>query len=76
MSDDKNFLTYNQQMRRLRNKKHIECNGSQHKEILVRAGCFNIINGYKNPFVCDTTPAGEHIYIPGTSITQIYTVKK
>lgn len=50
-SDDKFFLTYNQQMRKLRNDKHLVCTGSPHKRILVRAGYFNIVNGYKNPFI-------------------------
>lgn len=38
MNDDKFFLTYNQQMKKLRNDKHILCNGSSHKKILVRTG--------------------------------------
>ena len=50
MSEDKYFLTYNQQMRKLRNDKNILCKGSTHKKILVRAGYFNIVNGYKTPF--------------------------
>ncbi len=37
MNKDKYFLTYNQQMRKLRNDKNIICNGSSHKKILVRA---------------------------------------
>lgn len=49
MENDKLFLTYNQQMRKLRNDKGIICQGSSHKKILIRAGYFNIINGYKNP---------------------------
>lgn len=32
MNDDKFFLTYNQQMRKLRNDKHISCAGSSHKK--------------------------------------------
>nr|DAY90023.1 MAG TPA: hypothetical protein [Caudoviricetes sp.] len=32
MNEDKLFLTYNQQMRKLRNDKHIECKGSGHKK--------------------------------------------
>lgn len=51
MKNDKFFLTYNQQMRKLRNDKNIICNGSLDKKILVRAGYFNIVNGYKNPFI-------------------------
>lgn len=76
MSDDKFFLTYNQQMRKLRNDKHILCNGSSHKKILVRAGYFNIINGYKNPFISGQDSNGSHSYISGTSISQLQAVKK
>ncbi len=76
MPDDKFFLTYNQQMRKLRNDKHILCNGSSHKKILIRAGYFNIINGYKNPFISGQDPCGNHYYISGTSISQFQAVKK
>lgn len=76
MSENKNFLTYNQQMKKLRNDKKIDCENSPHKNILVRAGYFNIINGYKTPFICDTDPSGKHIYLPNTSIEQLYVVKK
>ena len=75
MREDKLFLTYNQQMRKLRNDKNIICDGSNHKKILVRAGYFNIINGYKSPFVSGTDESGNHIYISGTSITQLQAVK-
>ena len=51
MNNDKYFLTYNQQMRKLRNDKKISCVGSADKKILVRAGYFNIVNGYKNPII-------------------------
>lgn len=76
MSDDKYFLTYNQQMRKLRNDKQIICNGSAHKKILVRAGYFNIVNGYKNPFISGQDNHGNHSYISGTSINQLQSVKK
>lgn len=76
MADEKSFLTYNQQMRRLRDVKSIECEGSPHKQILVRAGYFNIINGYKTPFICDTDAKGNHVYLPNTSIEQLYVLKK
>ncbi len=75
MDNNKEFLTYNQQMKKLRGNKKIDCNGSNHKKILIRAGYFNIINGYKNPFVSGTVD-GKHRYIPGTSIDQIYMVKQ
>lgn len=74
-TDDKVFLTYNQQMKKLRSDKKIVCNGSAHKRMLVRAGYFNIINGYKSPFTCGTDDSGNHQYIPDTSIEQIYKVK-
>lgn len=76
MHDDKVFLTYNQQMRRLRNDKKMQCNGSSDKKILVRSGYFNIVNGYKSPFVSGIDSNGKHFYIRGTSINQLYAVKK
>jgi len=76
MADEKNFLTYNQQMRKLRNDKGIDCKGSDHKKILIRAGYFNIINGYKNPFIRGTDANGNHMYLPDTNIEQLYEVKK
>lgn len=76
MRDDKLFLTYNQQMKKLRNDKHMICEGSGHKKILVRAGYFNIINGYKSPFVRGEDSSGNHIYVPDTNITQLQAVKK
>lgn len=71
MKDDKLFLTYNQQMRKLRNDKHIDCAESNHKKILIRAGYFNIVNGYKTPFISGQDANGNHIYISGTSISQL-----
>lgn len=76
MANDKDFLTYNQQMRKLRNNKNIDCHDSKHKKILIRAGYFNIINGYKNPFIRGKDVDGNHIYLPNTSIEQLYEVKK
>ena len=52
MANDKSFLTYNQQMKKLRKDKRIDCNGTPHKISLVRSGYFNMINGYKMPFTC------------------------
>lgn len=63
----KKFLTYNQQMKCLR-EKNIECNGSMSKTILCRQGYFNIINGYKVPFTCGKDIDGSNKYINGTSI--------
>ena len=62
-------------MRKLRNDKNIDCNGSAHKRILVRAGYFNIVNGYKAPFISGQDAKGKHSYISGTSISQLQSVK-
>lgn len=75
-SNDKYFLTYNQQMKKLRNDKSIKCEGSNHKKILIRAGYFNIVNGYKQPFVSGQDATGKHMYISGTSIDQLHAVKR
>lgn len=76
MADDKEFMTYNQQMRKLRNKKHIDCAGSNDKEILIRAGYFNIVNGYKKPFTCGNDSKGNYVYLPQTSLSHLYELKK
>lgn len=75
MKNDKFFLTYNQQMKKLRNDKGIICSGSAHKNILIRAGYFNIVNGYKTPFISGQDDKGNHIYISNTTIDQLQAVK-
>ena len=76
MSNNKSFLTYNQQMKKLRKDKKIDCNGTPHKISLVRSGYFNMINGYKTPFTCGTDANGIHTYFPNTSLSQINSLKK
>ena len=76
MASDKSFLTYNQQMKKLRTDKGIVCNGTPHKTSLVRSGYFNMINGYKMPFTCGTDVSGNHIYFPNTNLSQINSLKK
>lgn len=72
---DKKFKTYNQQMKYLRDSKNIICNGSSNKTILIRTGYFNLINGYKTPFVQSIDSQGKHIYYGGTTIEHFYAVK-
>lgn len=72
---DKPFKTYNQQMKYLRETKNIECSGSQHKSILITCGYFNLINGYKTPFIIRTDSSGNHQYIGGTTIDHFKAVK-
>ncbi|MBD5531847.1 MAG: Abi family protein [Lachnospiraceae bacterium] len=67
MPVDKSFKTYRQQMKHLRDNKHVVCNGSNDKTLLCRYGYFNLINGYKMPFVANTVN-GKHFYIHDTNI--------
>lgn len=76
MNNEKEFLTYNQQMKKLRDDKNISCANSKDKKILVQMGYFNLINGYKDPFICDKDCNGNHIYITGTSLENILAVKQ
>lgn len=71
---EKEFLTYNQQMRYLRDIKGISCSGSADKKILSRVGYFNLVNGYKMPFTSGKA-GNNHIYIGGTTIKQMYQLK-
>lgn len=71
MADDKFFLTYNQQMRHLRDDKNIDCHDSRHKNLLIRTGYFNLINGYKNPFICDTRGNVAKGKLPTLSVNYI-----
>ncbi|MFR4583228.1 Abi family protein [Clostridium cadaveris] len=71
----KDFLTYNQQMKYLRDKKEIECGQTNDKIILCRNGYFNLVNGYKEPFINGSNGC-SHKYLNGTSIKEIYQVKK
>lgn len=70
----KKFLTYNQQMKCLRDK-NINCNGSVDKTLLCRQGYFNLINGYKIPFICGKLQNGNNVYRKGTSIHHFSIVK-
>ncbi len=72
---DKEFKSYNQQMKRLRDVKHMKCEGSEDKAILARNGYFNLVNGYKTPFVTGRDAQGNHIYYPNTSLKQFYALK-
>lgn len=63
-------------MKHLRDVKHISCQGSFDKTILCRNGYFNLINGYKTPFIQYIDGDGLKHYIPNTSIGEIYFVKK
>lgn len=64
MAADKEFLTYNQQMKKLRDKKKIDCGNTKDKTTLVRMGYFNLVNGYKEPFICGKIIMGITYTLP------------
>lgn len=70
----KKFLTYNQQMRKLRDDKKIQCDDDD-KLILIKNGYFNLVNGYKTPFII-TKNDNQHEYINGINLKQLYSLKK
>lgn len=72
---EKPFLTFNSQMKYLRDKKKIECAGSENKTYLVKYGYFNLINAYKFPFIQGIDENKNHIYIGGTSIENFVSLK-
>lgn len=71
----KSFLTYHQQMEKLRDDKSIKCSGSTDKITLVRNGYFNLVNGYKLPFSSFVNANGDHVYESGTSVEHMKAVK-
>lgn len=68
----KPFLSYENQIEKL-NEKGIYCDGS-HSDILAKHGYFNLINGYKLPFVYETDN-NKHKYYKGTTIEHLVALK-
>ena len=75
MDNTKVFLTYDNQINKLNNEKKIACNGQLHKNILVKSGYFNLINGYKKPFTNGKNEKNQPIYLPDTTIDSLYNLK-
>lgn len=71
----KDFKTYDQQMQHLNTVKNINCDSTMHRGVLVKNGYFNLVNGYKEPFITGKAASGNHIYISGVDIEDILTVK-
>lgn len=72
----KNFLSFDDQIRHLNEDKKIICEGPDDKEIIIRVGYFNLVNGYKTPFTSSKDGNGNHIYSKGTTIRELYELKK
>lgn len=75
MVKEKDFLTYDHQMKLLDTDKKISCSGPEDMKILRRTGYFNLIGGYKTPFVNGIDALGKHTYLPGTGIQNLYSLK-
>lgn len=73
--EGKPFLTYQEQIERLK-EKGISCTKPNEKKYLIRKGYFNLVNGYKKPFVVKRDINGDHHYIEGTTIEKLYKVMK
>lgn len=71
----KPFLTIREQIDRL-SEKHISCETTDEKKMLIKKGYFNLINGYKMPFISHKLPNGNHVYHDGTSVKKIGQVFK
>jgi len=72
----KHYLSFDEQIKHLNDDKKILCNGDQDKELIIRVGYFNLVNGYKTPFTSSKDMNGNHIYARGTTIKEFYALKK
>lgn len=66
----KPFLSYQEQLVRLNNK-GILCTESDEIELLISKGYFNLVNGYKKPFIKSKDINGDHCYHEGTRLRDI-----
>ena len=66
----KPFLSINEQINHLQKDKNIKCDQSDKIE-LIKRGYFNLVNGYKHPFVIKMNDRGNHIYESGTTLTDL-----
>lgn len=72
MLEDKEFTTFEQQIKILKNRKLTFCNVEMANHLLRRFGYYNIINGYKEPFI--DIIDGEEVYKKGVSFEQIFSL--
>ncbi len=70
MDESYKFTTTEQQIEKLKKQKLSFVNEQNAKKILETYGYYNIINGYRDPYI--TRSYGEKIYNPNVSFEQIY----
>ena len=73
---EKSFLTYEEQLTLLRQEKNISCETPQEHALLRRIGYFNLVHGYRMPFLTGFTLDGSGIYLNGTHLTHLAEVKR
>lgn len=69
---EKTFSTTNAQMRKLRTRGMIITNGSRTKHIIEMENYYNLINGYKYPFLEHSYQGDDEQYLTGTTFEEIY----
>lgn len=69
---EKKYSTTNVQLRKLRSRGLIISNGSRAKRIIEMENYYNLINGYKQPFLDTTYTGTDEKYIQGTKFEEIY----
>ena len=70
MDETYRYTTPEQQIEKLKKQKLSFSNEQRAKEILETYGYYNIINGYRDPYI--TRSYGEKIYNPNVTFEQIY----
>jgi len=73
MQVKKPFLTYDQQIRKLRDEKNLVIPNEAHAiDILTQIGYFTLINGYKTPFKNLTTGLYNYDYHDARKVPEIF----
>ncbi len=73
---EQSFLTYDQQLSLLHHEKNISCQSPFEHDLLRRIGYFNLVHGYRLPFLTGFDASGSGIYLSGTRLTHLAAVKE
>lgn len=69
---EKTFSTTNAQLRKLRTRGLVIVNGGKAKRIIEMENYYNLINGYKQPFLDRSYNGADEQYLTGTTFEEIY----
>lgn len=69
---DKIYSSTNSQLRKLRSRGMIISNGSRAKRIIELENYYNLINGYKQPFLASSYNGTDEKYLEGTKFDEVY----